>query len=200
MSKRRPERDMVEAAYMENSKRKAYEIAEEVGLIETMGYDKAVHYVKTVKKSMRKKGQITGSALADDEYRLTDVTTLFVIRQGKMSKRAAYFLLLMNCYYRLRSEDDDVHMMAIDATYEMNKNLEEPFPMKDAIHICEIALTQYMNSIDDEKNEEAKKKGYPGAGLNYTDERFIEKLNITEEELQHMISIRKDEDYVGGES
>lgn len=189
MSKRRPERDMVESAYMENSKRKAYEIAEEAGLIETMGYDKAVHYVKTVKKSMKKKGQITGSALAADEYRLTDVTTLFVIRQGKMSKKAAYFLLLMNCYYRLRSAEDDVHMMAIDNTYEMNKNLEEPFPMRDAIHICDIALAQYMDSIDEQKNEEAKKKGYPGAGLNYNDDRFIEKLDITEEELQHMISI-----------
>lgn len=199
MSKRRPERDMVEAAYLENSKRKAYEIAEEVGLIETMGYDKAVHYVKTVKKSMRKKGQITGSALAAESDRLTDVTTLFMIRQGKMSKTAAYFLLLMNCYYRLRSEDDDVHMMAIDETYDMNKNLEEPFPMRDAIHICDIALAQYMNSIDEQKNEEAKKKGYPGAGLNYNDDRFIEKLEITEEELQHMISIRKDEDH-GGES
>lgn len=198
MSKRRPERDMVESAYLENSKRKAYEIAEEIGLIETMGYDKAVSYVKAIKKSMKNKGQIKGSALASDSDRLIDVIKLFELRQGKMSKRAAYSLLLMNCYYRLRSEDDKVHMMAIDETYIMNKNLEEPFPMRDAIHICEIALNQYMNSIDEEKNEAAKKKGYPGAGLNYTDERFIEKLEIAEEEIQHMISIRKDEDH-GGE-
>lgn len=194
MSKRRPERDMVETAYLENSKRKAYEIAEEVGLIETMGYDKAVSYVKAIKKSMKNKGQIKGSALASDSDRLIDVIKLFELRQGKMSKRAAYFILLMNCYYRLRSEDDNVHMMAIDETYDMNKNLEEPFPMITAIQICEGALAQYMNSIDEQKNEEAKKKGYPGAGLNYTDERFIEKLEITEEELQHMKSIRKDED------
>lgn len=199
MSKRRPERAMVEEAYMENSKRKAHEIAEVIGLIETMGYDRAINYVKAVKKSMRNKGQITGSAFASDSDRLTDINTLFALRHGKMSKGAAYFILLMNCYLRLRSEDDDVHMMAIDSTYEMNKNLEEPFLLKDAIHICDIAVAQYMNSIDEHKNVLAKKKGYPGAGLNYTDERFIEKLGITEEELQHMISIRKEEDH-GGES
>lgn len=194
MSKRRPERDMVEAAYLENSKRKAYDVAEEAGLIETMGYDKAISYVKTVKKSMRNKGQITGSALASETDRLTDVIKLFELRRGEMSRKAAYFILLLNCYYRLRSENDDVHMMAIDNTYEMNKNLEEPFLLRDAIHICDVALAQYMDSIDDEKNEAAKKKGYPGAGLNYNDDRFIEKLEITEEELQHMKSIRKDEE------
>ena len=41
MSKR-PERDQVEKALSENPKRKAHEIAEEAGLIDTIGYDKAV--------------------------------------------------------------------------------------------------------------------------------------------------------------
>lgn len=191
MSKSRPERAMVEASYLENSKRKAHDIALETGLIDAMGYDKAIKYVKTVKKSMKTKGQITAGVFASDEDRLTDITTLYIRRRGKMSKGAAYFLLIMNCYLRLRSEDDKVHMMAIDDTYEKNKNLEEPFPLRDAIHICDIAVNQYSNSIDEEKNERAKKKGYPGAGLNYTDERFIEKLEITEEELQHMKSITK---------
>lgn len=188
---RKPERDIVETSYMENPRRKAHEIAEEVGLIEAMGYDKAIAYVKSVKKSMKKKGQITAGALAADEDRLTDINTLFIRRRGKMSKGAAYFLLLLNCYYRLRSENDDVHMMAIDNTYEKNKNLAEPFSMKDAIHICDVAVAQYMYSTDEEKNQEAMKKGYPGAGLNYTDESFIEKLEIAEDELPHLISIKK---------
>ena len=188
---RRPERDIVETSFMENPRRKAYEIAEEAGLIETMGYDKAIDYVRKVKKSMKGKGQITAGALASDEDRLTDVNTLYILRRGKMNKEAAYFLLLLNCYYRLRSEDDKVHMMAIDNTYEKNKNLDEPFSLRDAIHICDVALAQYMYSTDEAKNQEAKKKGYPGAGLNYTDERFIEKLEIAEEELPHLISIER---------
>lgn len=101
-------------------------------------------------------------------------------------------MLLLNCYYRLRSEDDDIHLMAIDDTYEKNAYLEIPLHMSDAIKLCEVALAQYVNSKDEQKNEAAKRKGYPGAGLNYTDERFIAKLEITEEELQHMESIEKE--------
>ncbi len=190
MSNRRPERDLVERAYKENSRRKAYEIAEETGLIDAMGYDKAVSYVRQVKKSMRESGQITTGAFASDEDRLTDITTLFDLRAGKMSQNAAYILLLLNCYYRLRSEDDDVHLMAIDDTYEKNRQLEEPFTMETAIHLCEIALERYMNSRDEARNEAARRRGLPGAGMNYTDERFIEKLEITESEMAHMISIK----------
>lgn len=100
-------------------------------------------------------------------------------------------MLLLNCYYRLRSEDDDIHLMAIDDTYEKNAYLENPLQMSEAIKICEVALAQYVNSKDEHRNEIAKKRGYPGAGLNYTDERFISKLEITEEELQHMESIER---------
>ena len=189
---KKPERDLVEQAYQENPRRKAHEIAAEVGLIETMGYDKAVSYVRRVKRSMRENGQIKVGAYASDEDRLRDVTTLFELRAGQMSSSAAYMLLLLNCYYRFRSENDDVHMMAIDDTYEKNRWLAEPFDMPTAIKICDAALAQYMQSIDEEKNEAARKRGYPGAGLNYTDERFIEKLEITEEEMTHMVSIQKE--------
>lgn len=191
MGKKRPERDMVESALLENSRRKAFEIAEEIGLFNTMGYDDAVSYVRRIKKDMRKKGKIKVGALATDADRLRDVTTLFELRQGKMSSGAAYFMLLLNCYYRLRSEDDDVHLMAIDDTYEKNAYLENPLPMHEAIKLCEVALAQYVRSIDEDEIEKAKRRGYPGAGLNYTDERFIEKLEITEEELQHMESIER---------
>lgn len=189
---KRPEREKIEQAFQENPRRKAHEIAGEAGLIDTMGYDKAVDYVRRVKKALRKNGQIKVGAFATDEDRLQDITTLFDLRQGKMSRGAAYFMLLLNCYYRFRSEDDDIHIMAIDDTYQKNAQLEEPFPMVDAIRICDIALAQYMNSRDEEKNEAARKRGYPGAGLNYTDESFIEKLEVTDSELEHLKSIRKE--------
>lgn len=192
MGKKRPERDMVESALKENHKRKAYDIAKELGLITAMGYDNAITYIRNVRKCLRKSGKIKVGALATDADRLIDVTTLFELRQGKMSPGAAYFMLLLNCYYRLKSEDDEVHIMAIDDTYEKNAYLENPFQMSEAIKICEIALAQYANSKDEAKNEMAKKRGYPGAGLNYNDERFIEKLEITEEEMQHMISIERE--------
>ena len=69
---KRPERDLVEKAYLENRRRKAHEIAEEVGLIEAMGYEKAVDYVRSVKKSMREKGQLKPARIAPDEERLAE--------------------------------------------------------------------------------------------------------------------------------
>lgn len=189
---KRPERDLVEKAYLENRRRKAHEIAEEVGLIEAMGYEKAVDYVRSVKKSMREKGQLKPARIAPDEERLADITTLFEIRKGKkIETKTAKMMLLLNCYYRFRSEDDIIHIGAIDDTYEKNVQLREPFPMFDAIEICNAALAQYMQSIDEDQNEAKRKRGFPGAGLNYTDNSFIETLKITESELEHMISIER---------
>lgn len=190
MGKRRPERDFVEKALMENAGRKAHDIAKEAGLMETMGYDKAVSYVRNVKKALRERGQLNAVTFASDEDRLHDIQILFELRQGKMSSKAAYFMLLLNCYYRFRSVDDDIHMRAIDDTYEKNRQLENPFAMIDAIKICDVALAQYMASIDEEQNAAAIKKGYPGAGLNYKNETFMDKLEITSDEIQNLRSIQ----------
>ena len=191
MGKARPERELVVNAYLENPNRKAYEIAEEAGLVELLGYDQAVDYVRRVKKALKAKGQITVGAYATDEERLEDVTTLFELRNGRMPQKVAYIMLLLNCYYQLRSEDISVHAMAIDDTYRKNGMLKYPFGISEAIEICNAALTQYVISKDEAKNIEARKHGYPGAGLNYSDDRFIERLEITESELKHLKSIKR---------
>ena len=190
MSKR-PERDQVEKALSENSKRKAHEIAEEAGLIDTIGYDKAVSYVKQVKRSMKAKGQIQIGPRATDAERMQDMDTLFTIRAGKkLSKSTATMMLLLNCYYRLKSEDDRTHMMAIDDTYAKSAELESPLTMAEAINICEVALNRYMRSIDETKNAAARKRGYPGAGIHYSDDRLIEKLKISDKERESLISLK----------
>lgn len=189
MGNKRPERENVEQALLRDPKRHAYEIAEEIGLTDTMGYDKAVDYVRRVKKSMRSKGQLTVEHIAPDHERLQDIETLFEIRDGSFDYKAAFTILMMNCYYRLRSEDDNIHMGAIDNTYEKNSQLAEPLPMYAAIKICESALEHYKRSNDEEYNAAARRRGYPRAGLNYTDTRFIESLGITEDELPLMVSI-----------
>lgn len=190
MSKR-PERDQVEKALSENPKRKAHEIAEEAGLIDTIGYDKAVSYVKQVKRSMKSKGQIQIGPRATDAERMQDMDTLFTIRAGKkLSKSTATMMLLLNCYYRLKSEDDRTHMMAIDDTYAKNAELESPLTMAEAINICEVALNRYMRSIDETKNAAARKRGYPGAGIHYSDDRLIEKLKISDKERERLISLK----------
>lgn len=193
MGKKRPEREIVEKLLQENRRRKAHDIAEEAGLIAAMGYEKAVEYVKQVRKAMKRNGLIAPDPdkYAADVDRLEDITRLFELRHGNMGKKAARTMLLLNCYYRLRSEDDKIHMGAIDDTYAKNAELKTPLDMRMAISICELALEKYMDSIDEEKNAAAIKHGFIGAGLNYTSESLISELQITEEELQHMKSIRR---------
>lgn len=195
MGRRKPERDLVEKLIKEDRRRKAGDIAQETGLVDSMGYDKAVDYVRRVRKEMRKNGDLPRKQYIQpsDEDRMKDIDKLFELRHGKMSRRVAQSMLTLNCYYRLRSEDDDIHIMAIDDTYDKNRELMNPLDMADAIHLCEFALARYMDSRSEEKNQEMKAIGYPGAGLNYSSRSLIELLEITEEELQHMISIREDE-------
>ena len=193
MARKRPERDQVEKLLLDNRRRKAYDIAEEVGLIETVGYDKAVDYVRNVRKSMKKAGTFPEekNRYASDEERLEDITKLFELRKGKaIDEKVAYLMLMLNCYYRFRSEDDDIHIMAIDDTYAKNQELEEPLPWSTAIQLCEVAMARYEQSNDEKEIERAKRKGLPYAGFCYASDTLIEKLAITEEELQHMKSIR----------
>lgn len=194
MARKRPERELVEKLLLENRRRKANDIAEEVGLIETMGYNKAVDYVRNVRKSMRKAGTFPDEEyrFAPDEERLADITKLFELRKGKViAEKVAYRMLMLNCYYRMRSEDDDIHCMAIDDTYAKNRELVEPLPWNTAIKSCNVALARYVQSKDEKEIERSKRKGLPGAGFCYASETLIQKLAITDDELRHMKSIKK---------
>lgn len=193
MARKRPERDQVEKLLLEDRRRGAYDIAEEVGLLESMSYNQAVDYVRNVKKSMKKAGKFPDEPYryATDEERLEDITKLFELRKGKaIDEKIAYLMLMLNCYYRMRSQDDTIHWQAIDDTYAKNKELVEPLPMSTAIQLCEVALARYMQSKDEKEQERARKKGLPSAGFCYASETLIQKLAITDEELQHMKSIR----------
>ena len=194
MAQRKPERDQVEKLLLENRRRKAYDIAEEVGLVATMGDDKAVDYVRRVKRSMIKAGAfpVEENRFASEEERLEDITKLFELRLGKaINEKVAYLMLLLNCFYRLRSQNDDTHWRAMDDTYEKNLDLEEPLPWSTAIKICEIAQARYMQSINEQEIARAKRKGLPYAGFCFASDTLIQKLAITDEELQHMKSIKK---------
>ena len=194
MARKRPERDLVEKLLLENRRRESSDIAEEVGLIASIGYNKAVDYVSNVKKSMRKAGKFPDELYryATEEERLEDIAKLFELRKGKaIHEQVAYLMLMLNCFYRMRSEDDNIHWTAIDDTYAKNKELVEPLPMSTAIQLCEVALARYMRSIDEKEKERAKRKGLPYAGFCYASETLIRELAITDEELQHMKSIKK---------
>lgn len=194
MARKRPERDQVEKLLLENRRRGAHDIAEEVGLIDTLGYNKAVDYVSNVRKSLKKAGKFPDESyrFGTEEGRLEDINKLFELRKGKpINEKVASLMLLLNCFYRFRSQDYTTHWSAIDDTYKKNEELEEPFPMSFAIDLCNAALARYTQSIDEKEIERSKRKGLPYAGFCYASETLIKKLAITDEELQHMKSIRK---------
>lgn len=198
MAKARPEREQVEQMLLSGKKRYMHEIAAEAGLIEALGYDKAVEYVKQVKKSLKKKGiEIPPfrsiSSYTGDEARLEDLETLFELRKGKrLAETTAYTMLFLNCYYRLRAQDYNIHIDAVKDTYRKNEQLKKPFTMAVAIEICEQALAKYTESIDESRNRHARKKGYPGAGLHYTDAAFIRRLGVTDDEMPFLKHIHSE--------
>ena len=169
------ERKAVETMIINEPFKKAYEIAVETGT--------DADYVRNVKRSMRRKGQIAPSRPATDQERLEDLTALLQKRNGRMSHKAAANMLMHNCYYRLRSQDDSIHASAIDDTYTINNGLKNPLPMSEAIKLCEIAVEHYMRSINKYENERAIELGYPGAGLNYSDRAIKDKWEIKDHEL-----------------
>lgn len=171
----KPERAEIERLLLDNHQRKACEIADEVGV--------SVDYVRNVKRSMRRKGKIETSRMATDQERLEDLTALLEKRQGKMSHRAAANMLMHNCYYRLRSQDDNIHATAIDDTYTINDSLRHPLAIVEAVKMCEVAVEHYMQSIDPAANEKAISLGYPGSGLHYSDRAIKDKWEIKDSEL-----------------
>ena len=177
----RKDREKIEKLLLKDPYQKAYDIAAEIGAAEDM--ERAVNYVRSVRRQMIRKGQIPPSRQATDKERLEDLTALFEKRQGRMSRRAAGYVLLHNCYYRLRSQDDEIHSRAIEYTYDMNEKLLHPLPILEAIRICEIAVDTYMRSIDPEKNEKARRYGFQGAGLHYADRTIKDLWEVKEHEL-----------------
>lgn len=178
----RQERKAVENILLQDPAKKSYDIATALGL--------PTDYIRSVKRSMLKKGQISRQRLATDAERLEDLKALLSKRNGNMSRRAATFMLMHNCYYQLKSKNDIVHLQAIEDTYRINETLRHPLPMLEAVRLCEIAVDHYMKSIDPELNKRAISLGYPGAGLHYSDRVIKDKWEIKEHELP-LIHIRK---------
>lgn len=171
----RKERKAVEQALMLEPEKRAAEIALELGT--------STDYVRGVRRELTRRGLISRQTQGTDAERLADLTALFNKREGKISRNAANVMLMHNCYYRLRSQDDKTHATAIENTYAINDSLKHPLPIMEVVRLCEIAVNHYMKSIDSDLNEKAKALGYPGAGLHFSDRIIKEKWEIKDDEL-----------------
>lgn len=179
-----PKRDIAVQTILEHPEWKASVVAEHIGLIEEMGSDKATEYIRQVKKSMRRKGQLakkpTMREYVSEEGGLEDIKKLIEIRDYKMSKKAASAMLLMHCYWTFRLYGN---VKAVFSTMDLNEKLRTPLSFAEIEHICNLAQERGFNSIDDEKNAQAEKQGFVNAGLNYTKDSLYYKFEIKEEEI-----------------
>lgn len=67
-------------------------------------------------------------------------------------------------------------------------------PIEELIRAIKSAENAWKAKNNQQANEEARKKGYPGAGYNLTNQTIIQWLDITPEEQIHLKTIIDSED------
>lgn len=193
MAKQRKELDAVKQLLREYPGSSAGEIAEHVHLDASMGIDKATDYVKAVRRRMRKAGELDRPSPTEAEL-LQDLQRLLDLRDGKMSRSAQRYVLMLYCYWNMRagnSEEIDLRNIdqAISKTYDLNRDMKKPLHPAEELKAAEIAMEYYDRSMDPEKNAFAAERGLPNAGLNYSIRKLLELIEVTvaeEAEMQYL--------------
>ena len=187
-----PKRDLAVQTIKEHPEWRAVVVASHIGLIEEMGNDKAVEYIRQVRKSLKRKGELMVRAVCESEYteaeRLEDVLKLFELRKYDVTKRAASSMLLMLCYWTMREAGN---FKAVSDTMELNDKLKHPLSFTEIEQVCNLAQERGFDSFDEEKTLQANLRGFKNAGLNYTSSSLFYKFEVTDEELSYLKTIYK---------
>jgi hypothetical protein len=183
---------LVRQTILDHHEWRAAKIARFLGLTDELGDDAASEYVRSVRKKMRDDGDLIMPPevpqYAGPEERLADVMRLFEIRNYTMKKKAAYNMLLATCYWIMLLAGN---LKAVNDTMEMNNRLKRPLTFLEIERVCNEAQEKGFDALDDEKNEEAKEHGFPGAGLNWTSDSLYHKFMVQDHELQDLKTIGK---------
>jgi hypothetical protein len=78
---------------------------------------------------------------------------------------------------------------ALQDALDINAMFTVPLPKNEVIRATKSAEKMFYKTMDEKEREEAKKRGYPDAGYNYSNDKLIELLDITEEEQRHLSTI-----------
>lgn len=185
-----PKRDLAVQTIKEHPDWKAVAVASHIGLVEEMGNDKAVEYIRQVRKTLKRKGELVVRAIRESEYtdaeRLEDVLKLFELRNYNVTKRAASAMLLMYCYWTMREAGN---FKAVWDTMELNDKLKQPLSFAEIEQVCNLAQERGFDSLDEEKTIQANLRGFKNAGLNYTSISLYHKFEVTEEEANLLKTI-----------
>lgn len=78
---------------------------------------------------------------------------------------------------------------ALSSTLEFNAQFKNPLRKREIVKATKSAEKAWQARSDKQANEEAIKRGYPGAGYNIKNTKLIDWLDITEEEQRHLKTI-----------
>jgi hypothetical protein len=118
--------------------------------------------------------------------RLLDVVKLVELRNYDVRGHRELILFLYRYWLCCFLNDGDE---ALDHTLALNRDFLEPLPKREVIRATKSAEKAWAAKNDARANEEAIKRGYPGAGYNIKNKKIIEWLDITPEEQRHLKTI-----------
>lgn len=121
-----------------------------------------------------------------NQARILDLTKLIELREYDVEGYRETILFLYRYWTCCFLQDTEA---AISATLGINDTFIRPLPEKEVITATRSAEKAYKASSNKKANEEAMKKGYPGAGYNISNAKLIKWLDITPEEMRHFLTI-----------
>ena len=118
--------------------------------------------------------------------RIRDITKLVELRDYDIDGYREVILFLYRYWMCCFCNDTEE---AYRQTKELNDTFLHPIPERELKRATKSAEKAYHARSNKEANEEAKKRGYPGAGYNISNAKLIKWLDITQDEIVHMSTI-----------
>ncbi|MFC0298468.1 hypothetical protein [Geobacillus jurassicus] len=118
--------------------------------------------------------------------RLLDLIRLAELRNYDLKGYRELFCFLYRYWSCCLTDDPDE---ALRQMIELNAGFKEPLSEKEVIRATKSAEKAWKARNDAKANEEARKKGYPGAGYNLKNSTIIRWLDITPEEQRYLQTI-----------
>lgn len=118
--------------------------------------------------------------------RILDITKLIELREYDVSGYRETICFLYRYWMCCFCNDTEE---AYRQTKELNDTFTNPLPENELRAATRSAEKAYNAKSDKAANELAIKKGYPGAGYNISNAKLIKWLDITQDEMLHMLTI-----------
>lgn len=118
--------------------------------------------------------------------RILDLSKLVELREHDVYGHRELICFLYRYWLCCLLDDPDE---ALSSTLEFNAQFKNPLKKREVIKATKSAEKAWQARSDKQANEEAIKRGYPGAGYNIGNTKLIDWLNITEEEQRHLKTI-----------